>query len=264
MGDSEGIARNIFNIIDGGYYKGPDAVIISNTSARGGRESRVYGASKIIVDTGWSPPNAWVGLHQLSIRWFTNRGTGQSGLTVEYWKKDASGTESVAMTVTVPWNPINSSKAGNGMGVAYFSENNQYRIIVKSHSSVPAVNYVSVDYIKIIPVDIWAVGSDYYHALPDPDGAMALNTFYSTIETVTASGTNWFHSKTVTISNTGNYLAVPVACILGNQYTIANIKSIASDYKSFVLEIAHKDGVNWTGSLSAVVHVSFYPVVAPL
>lgn len=265
MGDSEGIARNIFNIIDAVYYKGKDAVISPNSDARGGEFSKVFGPNKVILDTGWSPMNAWVGLHQLSIRWYSDMGVGNNGLTVEYWKKDTSGTESVAMTVIVPWDTVNSDEAGNGLGTAYFTENHQYRIVVKSHSSVPQGNYVAVDYIKIIPVDLWAVGAPFYYALPSPDeGSFAISTFYSTIETVTASGTNWRHSKTVTITNTGNYLAVPVACILGNSYVIANIKSIASDYKSFELEIAHKDSVNWTGSLTAVVHVLFYPVVAPL
>ena len=48
--DTEGIARNIFNIIDASYYVGKDATILQKEDARTGEYAIVYGPNKEIME----------------------------------------------------------------------------------------------------------------------------------------------------------------------------------------------------------------------
>ena len=92
--DTEGIARNIFNIIDASYYIGKDATILQKEDARTGEYAIVYGPNKEIMDTGWSVNNAWVGLHTLLLRWETNSSKADQ-VRVEYLWRDEEGNEGV-------------------------------------------------------------------------------------------------------------------------------------------------------------------------
>lgn len=265
MAESEGIAKNIFNIIDACYYIGEDAVESDHPDARNGKFAVVYGPDKEILDTGWSSDNAWIGLHQLSARWYSDINENEYGISIEYWKRDKEGNETRVLRTRAKWNTLFSDEFGNGIGLKYFTENYQYRIIIKSYPSVPENKFVAVDYIRIIPTDMWAVKSQFLYAIDNPDGAMTVQNMYPEIFTVTGNGTSYTYSLPVNIpQGEGIYLTVPVATVLNNINMLVHIYNISEDWTSFDIVVTHRSNSNWSGEVDVCVHLAYFPILGQL
>jgi hypothetical protein len=263
MAESEGIAKNLFNIIDGCYYIGVDAVIEDHADARGGQYAKVYGSDKTILDTGWSSENAWVGLHQLSIRWYSDLAEDEYGLLVEYWKRDSAGNESLAFKTQVQWNALFSDEMGNGIGLKYFTENYEYRIVVKSYPAIAEDKYVAVDYIRILPTDMWASKTAFLYSSVEHE--MTVQNHFIDIVPVTGDGSGFSYAVTVNIpSNEGVLYAVPVVSVLDNVYVIASTRNLAVDYSSFEIVLTHKDNTVWSGSINVCLDLTYYPIITML
>jgi len=247
MPQVEGIAKNIFNIIDAAYYAGRDADNALNSDARGGKYAKVYGPNKLILDTGWSTKNAWIGQHEVNVRWFTDT-TAYYGAILEYWIKDSSGNETLAHSPHLHHMNDISDEYGNGAGIAYFNENYQYKLIVRSHPTVAENEYVAVDYVKIIMVDPKSVKSADVYA--GSNGAQETPTFRGFYVTVTGNGTSFKYSATYTlpISLTGLYF-IPQVCVYGN----ADGKYLPafSSYSgnTVTVTVGHVDETVWSGGV---------------
>lgn len=259
----EGIAKNIFNIIDASYYLGKDAQVTSNSDARGGQYAKVFGPNQIILDTGWSTMNAWVGLHDVTIRWFSDIAANDDGVVVEYWKMDTEGVESLALSLNCAWNTYNSDEFGNAVGLRYFTENYQYRIIVKSAPNVLQNQFVAVDFLRILPIDNHLVYSPFIYGVTSDEGAAATQMNYPEIYTVTGDGSSSYYLKTVDFPTDFDVeFAVPVATIYSSRLHEVCIESITDT--NFVLNVMHKNGTNWSGGVQVTCHLGFFPIIRRL
>lgn len=256
---SEGIAKNIFNIIDSSYYSGNDAVIAPNSDARNGQYAKVFGPRLVILDTGWSTDNAWVGLHEMGVRWYTDS-LVEYAAVVEYWKKDPEGNETLAYSIDLHFMNDISDEFGNKAGVAYFHENYQYKIIIRSHHSVLENEYVAVDYMSILPVDKQKVLSPIVHA--GVDGVPAIATERDFWINIYGDGSNYKYSHTYTF---------PVP-IISYFYPVATAWTSTGDYyaafstwdaNSLTIWAVHRAGSNWTGGVTVTGRINVYePVIS--
>jgi hypothetical protein len=264
MVESEGIARNIFNIVEGAYYVGKDATVLPEPLARKGQYALVYGGDKEILDTGWSTGNAWAGWHQLSCRWFSDIDEGDHGLWIEYWKRDADGNETLAAYHPATYDPYVSDEFGTGVGLKYFTENCEFRIRLLSDGSVPEDKYVAVDYLRIIPVDNWAAKSAYAYAGTD-EGSMTVLNLFPEIYTVTGDGSSSYYSLTVDVPWSGDVLwVVPVPAILGSRNYGVVVTDIATDYTTFTIQVYHRSGTTWSGAVNVLCHLDYFPIINKL
>ncbi len=260
---SEGVHRNIFNVIDSTVYSGDDSTPISNPDARGGEESRVYGPNQKIMDTGWSDFNAWNGAHALTCRWFSNLTNEKPGLLIEYWKKDADGNQSLK-SYNIRWVDSVSPKAGNGAGFLNFSENNQYRILVKSHPTLAETDWVAMDYLKINPIDNWTVKSS---AIFPSGNFIAAPRVYGKYYVVTNDGSSPAGSLTVSLPfNEESVHTIPncnvYGSLLDNFY--ANIGDISEDKGSFSIRVMRRDGAVWSGGVSVLCLMLYFPPITEI
>lgn len=264
--DTEGIARNIFNIIDASYYIGSDATPEPEPDARNGEYALAYGPNKEIVDTGWTMPNAYVGLHDLTIKWYSSGlNDGDYGLVIEYWKKDSEGNEVLATMFQTTWDGYISDEFGDSIGLIPFAENYQYRIIVKSHPSIPEDEFIAVDYIRVIDLHPYMVNAGYVYGVAGDEGSMALQRSWPEIYTVTGDGSTYHYDLTVNVPTfSGVVFAVPIPCVLGNSDYIAVVPSIASDYSSFVIRVRHIKDIPWSGGVNVLCHLLYYPIHSKL
>lgn len=243
----EGIAKNIFNIIDASYYLGKDAQVTPNADARGGQYAKVFGPNQIIVDTGWSTMNAWVGQHEMNVRWFTDT-SSYYGAILEYWMKDREGVETLVHSTDLHFMNDVSDEYGNSAGVAYFNENYQYKMVIRSHPSVSQEEYVAVDYINIRPVDPNSVKASYVYA--GANGAQKTPTIRGFYIHVLGDGSNYRYSTTYTIpvDLTDLYFNVAV-CLYGNSEGkyVAGFYNYSGD--TITVTVTHVDGTMWSGDL---------------
>lgn len=262
---NEGIINNMFNIIDASVREGKDAHVTTNSDARNGVYAKVFGPNQEIMDTGWSGLNSWVGLHALSLRWFSNLEEGDSGLIIEYWKKDREGNITLATSHPATWDTYYSDEFGNGIGFEYFSENYDFKIIIKSHPAVTMDKYVAVDYIRIIPADMWASQSTYIYGVEGEEGSIAVQRQSPEIYTVTGDGSSSVYSLNVTIpENSRSVWTVPVVCVLGADDYYANIGSLSSDMRSFQIKVIHRAGSVWSGAVNVLCHLHYFPIIGQL
>jgi hypothetical protein len=254
MGDSEGIARNIFNIIDAVYYKGKDAVISPNSDARGGEFSKVFGPNKVILDTGWSPMNAFVGLHQILMRWYTDSQSEDNHIIVEYHWRDKDGNKG-NHSVTRSFQGDISDEVGNGVGKAYFHENYQYRFVVKSHPSIRENEYVAVDYLKIIVNNIFSV-DDMFYGGETP----AIPYDVSGYTTLTGDASNWYFTKTITLDFTPFTFSPFV--MLGTTNVLMKPVITRQGSNDFDVTVSTDNQEAWSGSLTIYYRVRtwYYPI----
>lgn len=243
-----GIVTNPFHIIEATNYMGKDATITQNTNAKDNNLATVIGPDKIIMDTGYFPTNAFTGSHQLSVRYFSDT-TETYGLTIEYWVKYSNGDEELRKTVNVNYNADISPIFGNGAGFAYFGENKQVRIIVKSHSSTPLNCYVGVDWIQIDVVSKWNTISKNIHAPDTIVGSPAMLHIDMVSVNIVGNGSSYKYSATKTLSYTPHYFrANPIqdASVGGDLFTtITNYGS-----NSFTVTCTDIEHTNWSGNLT--------------
>lgn len=241
--DTEGIARNIFNIIDASYYIGKDATILQKEDARTGEYAIVYGPNKEIMDTGWSVNNAWVGLHTLLLRWETNSSKADQ-VQVEYLWRDEEGNEGVHKRSAEFQDGI-SYRSGNGIGRAYFHENNEYRIIVRSSPSVEVDKYVAVDYIGMLVTNAWNVRSFIYPSV-EKDIPL-IPTIEAGICNAYSDGTDYYGMGTVNLIHEYRFYYPTLTPLIAGGY-VARVNDIRDD--SFDVVFWRTDGQQFNGGIS--------------
>jgi hypothetical protein len=266
MIDTEGIAKNIFNIIDACYYKGKDATVLPNPEARNGEYAVVYGPNQEILDTGWSTPGAWVGLHGLNLLFYADSlSDGARAVQIEYWKKDIEGNETLAFSTISSWDPYICDEFGVGVGLIQFQENYQYRIIVKSDVTVPSNVPIAVDYIRILPVYNYGSNSTYIYGVEEIEGAMAVQWQFPEIYTVTGDGSGYVYTATFNVpTDKGQLWTVPVVSVLGNSVFNAVVTEISSDLSSFTIAVRNTDKTYWSGGVNVCCHLHYFPIMLPL
>lgn len=263
--EAEGIHRNVFNTINAALNPGEDAEIIPYPEARGGEFAKVYGPDKSIMDTGWSVKNAYSGLHSLTTRWFSDLADSTPGITIEYWRKDENGVEALAATHQIAYDTYYSNVFGNGVGLKYFAENCEYRIKIKSHHTLAETDWVAVDYIKILPIDVWALHSNYVYGVDSSQGAIAPARSFPEIYTVVNAGGSYIGSLTVNLPDNDNSLwTIPVCTVLGANDYYPVISSISSDFRTFTINVVRRDGTNWSGSINVLCFLTYYPIITVL
>lgn len=244
---TEGITKNPYKLIDAINYKGEDASVYPNTNAVNGFVARVRGPNKIIFDSGYFEEDGLIGPHHLDVKWYSNIGSG-NGLTIEYWKKDQNGNELLSVSSDIPWHDDISDVFGNSAGEGYFHENNSYRFVIKSHSSVPNDNYIDMDWLKITTQDLWTVqpfslGS--YDSITPYMYTVELERL--TISLPLSGGT------TSSIYSVG--LNLPFDCTyasfsinLFSQYVDARVSGISGN--TAILTFKHEDATTWSGTIT--------------
>lgn len=272
MGESssiKGLRKNMFNILDGQHNIHDNATLIDESNAKDGVVAAVKGPNKPIIDTGYYEMNELVGLHQLKIRWFSNLTSG-NGLVVQYWKKDADGNEShtdfpVSISATVG----NIGETfGNSADKLYFSPNYQYRIKVISAPSISDANYVSVDFIGLLPINEWNVSTSY--VLADSGGPRLLS-FYPSYRTVTSNGSttgivhfayNSEEGALPFLGNNGNVTIQTTVTSSNNSCGwIANV--VNDDENGFDIVVSCTAGA-WTGACGVMIEIIGYIPVTVL
>lgn len=243
--ESEGIARNIFNIIDAAYYLGKDAEPMLHSDARGKKYAKAYGPNKELLDTGWSTKNAWVGLHNLSVRFYTDT-VATNGAVLEYHWKDAEGSTG-SYSVNLLSQADIADEFGRGAGNAYFHENLEYKFIVKSHPDIAEDEYVAVDYIKMELSDIRKVTSQYTYAGSGGE-VPAIQVLRAGTAVVTGDGSDYAYGVTIDLGATPQlyYATATAVTNLKSYYGMIDSKGASS----FVAWAVNKDGSVWSGGVS--------------
>ena len=153
----EGVNANPFRIIQGTLKMGPDAISVANTSASNDLVAQVVGPNKIVMDTGYFPPNTFLGPVKTDIVFYSNV-TGSNVLTLEVWRKSPTGYEEIISTSSQQYYADISPYFGNSTGLQqYYTNNNQYRYVLKSASGNAASTTVGIDFLKIITLPVFQV-----------------------------------------------------------------------------------------------------------
>jgi hypothetical protein len=134
---------------------------------------------------------------------------------------------------------------------------------VKSYPSVGEDKYVAVDYIRILPTDMWASKTAFLYSSVEHE--MTVQNHFIDIVSVTGDGSGFSYAVTVNIpSNEGVLYAVPVVSMLDNTTLIASTRNLAVDYSSFEIVVTHKDNTVWSGSVNVCLHQAYYPIISML
>lgn len=161
--ETNGINVNPFYIIGGTEKIGIDAVTVENTAAANGVVAQVIGANKIILDTGYFPPNTFLGPMRTEAVFYSSV-TGSNVLTLEVWRKNTAGYEEIVYEYDNDWHADISPYFGTGMGYAYYTMNNQYRFVFKSCSRNAASTTVGIDFIRLVPRGVFDVAPKYQYS----------------------------------------------------------------------------------------------------
>lgn len=239
---TEGIAKNIFNIIDACYYLGRDATREPEPDAKDGEYALVYGPDKEIMDTGWSEENAWIGPHTSTVRWFTNSIASQP-LVVEYHSRDTEGNE-YSLKRTIPFMTDISDEFGNSAGTSFFFENYQYRIILKSNIDVAENEFVAVDTMRIIPTSVFSVEGKVYGT---PDGLPAMPKIRAGEVVCYTSGTAHTAIGTVTLEFPLPEFFFVTVSVRDDSIFVPRIQSKSAD--KFTVAVWRTDDANWSGGV---------------
>jgi hypothetical protein len=240
--NTTGLTTNPYRMIQATEKIGNAADVVNNPNATFGLVASVNGPGQVIMDTGYFPFNEFIGAHHLDIRWFSNLASG-NGLTVQYWKIDNNGVETMCQSVDVPWYGNISPTFGNSAFGGWFNQNYQYRFVVLSHSSVPATSYVAVDFLKLTAEDPWSV--DIGSLTGDPvSGAPSKPILAQLPITVSPSG-NYTYSYTFTaVGWTPN-----IASIVGVSPLQDIILAVTvTTSTTFTFTLTHRAGTTWSAT----------------
>lgn len=246
-----GLTKNSAKIIEATSYLGINAFIKQIDDAKDGTVAYVVGPNKTIVDTGYFPMNAFIGVHHLDITWFASFAHNVSGikygLTLQYWSKDASGTETLSRQVDMDWHDNISDEFGNSGGGGYFDRNKQYRFVIVSHSTLADTEWVGVDFLRIIFEDHWKPSLITVYSPNTPPFNPVNLSFDATFANISKSTSN--------TSSASATIPMPYDCtnllILGNTNASGFICSITSrNTTGFTVTVEHKDSsVLWSGNI---------------
>ncbi len=159
------------------------------------------------------------------------------GLTLQYWKMDRDGNETLCRSVDIDWHDDISDEFGNSGGGGWFNQNYQYRFILISHSSVGLLQNVQVDFIKITTEDPWTVGAYALHGGSNgTPNQLQLMQFATNALTVSGSATYTF------VSTPGNFNPSMASIIAVSQLADIIIAVTASDSTTFTFTLTHRAG----------------------
>ena len=134
---TDGLASNPFRIIQAINKIGPDATIVENTSASMGKVAQVIGPDKIIMDTGYFAANELLGPVRVEVVYYSTV-AGANKLHMEIWRKHPNGYEEIIAHNYTGWNADIAPYFGMNFGRALYSQNYQYRYVIKSYTGVTA------------------------------------------------------------------------------------------------------------------------------
>lgn len=258
--NTTGLTKNTFKIIESTSNLGQDAIIDQNADAKDGTYAKVRGPNKIIVDTGYFPINELIGLHQVSVRWFSSISSG-NGIQIQYWRKDASGNEANVSNVDVPWNNDISPLFGNSGGFSYFFENYQYRIVIVSEPSIFSTDWVAVDYIKLVPNDMWALKGDAVYGGAYNGNVPGVPQLINYTFNVPAGGSASSYTATVSL-NSCKGTSVVAAINDANVDRIVKVNNVTDN--SFDVTVTHRAGTTWSGQCGVTCFIYTHVYGVPL
>ncbi len=245
--ESYGQVKNPFNIFDPleGENRGHDSDRMDIDYARGGQMAYVIGPNKEIMHTRYQKiPNDWLGLHQLNVRWDCTNTPNPYGLVLEYWIKDEEGNETVK-AIDIPGNADISPRFGNAAGCAFFTENNVYKFVIKSHPTTPDTSYIALDYLKLLPIDMWTVSAQ--SVLASEGVTPRIQTVLGQYVEVAANGSGSKYTQTFDLPFTvyNYYISYGVYDSLGE----ITVTVSSNSSTSLTLTANRPNGVAWSGSV---------------
>ena len=248
MMDGEGLLKNMGGLIDATTYKGEDSFVNPNVpEARGGDTVKAIGPDKNLFDTKYLYFNEFIGVYQLYIRAFSNLSDGANAIVTEHWKKDAEGNE-ILISSEDTWVDTLARIGGLGIGRGYFHENNQHRIIIKTSKSLSETDYIELDYVKLMPIDLWSVSSPLYKYNQSYD-VPALMQVRKVELTITGDGSSDTYTVTYNLPfETVSYWVTPAIYESAGKIFPVVINVTGT---SFTVAATHKSS-NWSGSVNVV------------
>ena len=237
--NTTGVTTNPYRMIQATEKIGNGADVVNNSDASFGLVASVTGPGKTIMDTGYFPFNEFIGAHHLDIRWYSNISSGY-GMTLQYWKMDINGVETLCRSVDIDWHSDISDEFGNSAGGGWFNQNYQYRFVVISHATVPLTSYVAIDFLKLTSENPWSVGVQSLHG--GPSGAPNNPVLMQVQVPVTVSGG---YSYTTVVTVTG--WTPNMASIVGVSPLQDIILAVtSSDSTTFTFTLTHRAGTTWS------------------
>lgn len=241
---TSGLIRNPFHILDAVDYIGEDAYEEYEEDAKDYTVAKAVGPDQVIMDTGYFEANALLGVHRSSIRFFT-ASVVTYPIVFEYWFMDPEGNENRVEFNTIFQNDI-GDEWGRIIDTSYFHENYQYRIVVRTHSSLGVDEYVWVDYVKLIPTDPSNQKGWITYASSSTPDVPAIPIERSGWETILGDGSTYTYQDTFSIGATPQltHITVTAYSTLG---IVANIHSFSAT--KFTVRAWRTNEINWSGNI---------------
>lgn len=255
MSETSGMPKNIFRLLPSSSNRGRDSILVSNPNSIEGEVSQVLDPNKIVFDTGYVPAGEWAGEHQVVVKWYSNIPVGSNGkssnpgITVQYWVTDENGIESMALSEDVPYSTSFSPLFGDGVGLNYFSETKQHRIVVVSHASLQDGQYVQIDYVKMDVVSRWDTQAYYIYCGDNSTPAVSYQDVVQV--TITGDSSTYKFSTTYQLPYTP-YWFVVTPCNDGDSSGDSEFSVTNYDYTNnkFTVTCTDLQHVNWSGKLT--------------
>lgn len=244
---SEGILRNIDGVLDAVNFPGEGITPTPNTSARNEDVVRAYGPNKTLMDTKYMAFSEFNGPHSIYARAFSNLSDNTPALTTEVWMKDKDGQESMVSRTDI-WVGVLAGIGGLGIGRGYFHENYQHRIVIKTSPNLSETQYIDLDYIRLMPTDLWGVSTPLFKYSPLYDVPAMLNVRMVEIP-ITGNGSSDTYTATYTLPfETVSYWVTPTIYESAGKIfpVITNVTGT-----SFTVAATHKSS-NWSGTVNVV------------
>ena len=259
-----GIGTNPLNIFDGVHYKTNNAISTPQNGAKDNTIAVVTGPNQVLMDTGYLTPDILLGLHQFYVKWYSSLvGVGGNGLILQYWKKDPSGNETHIYDVEIPYHDDISPYGLNWAGLCFLFEENQYRFVIVSDPSLSDTDWVGIDYIRYVPIDITAVNGDCaYGGTISNGGAPAVPMMYPFSFNITGNGSAYYYTSTVTMNVSIADLQVVVAANSTSPDYYAIITGVSGN--TFNVTVVNRAGTTWSGSCGVTCFIYMHQYVTPL
>lgn len=257
---ANGLIRNPFHILDAVNDSiSRDAMEVYNEDGMDYSVAMAIGPDKVLMDTGYLDANTLIGVHNASIRFYTPSSVTYP-IIFEYWFLAPDGTEGSVTVNTIFQNDI-GDEWGRGIGFAYFHENYQYRIIVRTHSSLGEDEYVWVDYVKLTAFDPKTPSSMYAAASSTDPEVPAIQVERSGWENFYGDGSSYTYQQTYNLGATPQraHITVTAYSVLG---ITANIYNVSAPY--FTVRAWRTNGSSWSGTISIFWKASCWETVTSL
>jgi hypothetical protein len=244
---SEGLLRNIDGVLDAVNFPGEGATTQPNPNARNGDAIRAYGSDKTLFDTKYMAFSEFNGPHSIYARAFSNITDGTPAITTEVWMRDKDGVENMVSRID-DWVAVLAENGGLGIGRGFFHENYQHRIVIKTSPTLSDSEYIDLDYVRLMPTDLWSVSTPIFKYNPSYNVPAMLNVRLAEIE-ITGDGSSDTYTATYSLPfETVAYWVTPTIYeSAGKIYPV--ITAVNSD--NFTVAATHKSS-NWSGTVNVV------------